>query len=451
VQKSFNKWRSLAGVLALGASIHLGSVAPAGAQSIVRDAETEAVIRNYVTPIIKAAGLEGDAVRVYLVNDDSFNAFVSGGQNIFINTGLITRVDSPRQLKGVIAHETGHIAGGHLARSRAEMESAAVPVLLSYLVGLAAMAAGGGEAGMAIIAGGMQIAQRSMLQYSRTQEASADQAAVNYLEANGESPAGLLETMQKLAYQEVLTTERQDPYVRSHPLSRDRIGLLEERVNKSPYKDRADPPGELEEFKIIQAKIRGFLEDPGQVFRKYPEKDQSEAARYARAVAYHKIPDTKRALALVDGLIKDRPQNPFYRELKGQILFETGKINEALDPYRRSIDLMPESPLLKVNLGQALVATENPQNAQEAIRVLTQALRAEEDSPMAWHSLAIAYDTIGNRGMAELATAKRAAVAGQIPDAVRHAVRASEYLPKGTPQWIQAMDIANMRPERGPR
>jgi predicted Zn-dependent protease len=422
---------------------------PAYAQGValIRDAETEAIIRSYVNPIVTAAGLDAAAVRVYIVNDPSFNAFVAEGQNIFINTGTIMRLEKPNQVIGVIAHEAGHISGGHLVRAREQIDKALVPYILGMLIGIAAAAGSRSpNAGVAVMGAGQSIAERYVLHYSRDQESRADQAGIGFMDGAGRNPAGLLESMEKLANQEILSAIRQDPYVRTHPISRDRVAAMRERVDASPNSTKSDSPEEMAAYQRMRAKLRAFTEPPPVVMRQYPETDTSVAARYARAIALHRAPERQKAYQEIDKLIAEFPKDPYFWELKGQMLFENGEIRRAIEPYRMSVQLAPKSPLLKVSLGQTLVSAEENGLLDEAITNLIAANRMESDNPTSWGQLAIAYDRKGDNAMAELATAEQFSTVGAIPDAVRHARKATKLLPRNTPQWVRAQDIANILP-----
>ncbi len=442
-------WSIFAWVLAWTATFGLCLTLPARAQGIalIRDAETEAIIRSYVNPIVTAAGLDANAVRVYIVNDTSFNAFVAEGQNIFMNTGTIMRLEKPNQVVGVIAHEAGHIAGGHLVRAKEQIDKAFIPYILGMLVGVVAAAGSRSpNAGVAILSAGQTIAERYVLHYSRDQESRADQAGLNFMDGAGRNPAGLMEAMEKLANQEILSAQRQDPYVRSHPLSRERVAAMQERVDLSPNRDKQDSAADMALYQRMRAKLKAFTETPAVVMREYPETDTSVPARYARAIALHRAPERNRAYAEIDKLLAEFPNDPYFWELKGQMFFENGEIKRAIDPYRNAAKFAPQSALIKVSLGQALVSTEEPANIDEAITVLTQANRLESDNPSSWGQLAIAYDRKGNPGMAELATAEQFTTLGSMPDAVRHARKATKSLPRNTPQWVRAQDIANILP-----
>lgn len=414
--------------------------------SLIRDAETEHIIREFSEPVFAAAGLNPDAVRTYIVNADSINAFVTGGQNVFMHTGTIQQAETPNEIIGVMAHETGHITGGHLSRSQEAIATATAPAILGYILGIGAIAAGAGDAGLALITGGQSLAQRTFLSYSRTQEASADQAAVTFLDRSGQSGRGLVSFFDKLADQEALSDRAQDPYVRSHPLSRDRISALQNRVENSPFYDAKDPEEWQRKLDLVKAKLHGFIDRPQVTFRRYPEKDTSIPARYARAIAYYKIPNTDRAVQEIDALIAEQPGNGYFHEFKGQALFESGRALEAVTAYKRASELLPDEPLVMVGYGQSLLATEQPGSATEAREVLERATQLEKDYPTAYRILAEAYAREGNEPMAALATAERYAAAGKVTEAKQWAGRAMRDLPTGTPAWQRADDISRMEP-----
>lgn len=409
--------------------------------SLIRDAEIEHIIASYVTPLSRAAHLDPDAVEVHILLDPTINAFVAGGQRIFINTGLLMRAESPNQVIGVIAHEMGHVAGGHLARTQEALSHASVPAILSMVLGVVAIAAGQGEAGAAVIAGGQHIAQRHFLQYSRTQESAADQAAVTFLDATQQSGRGLIQFLDIIGDQEALLTSNQDPYVRSHPISRERVDALQRRVEQSPYRDRKDSEQAMEQFRRMQAKLVGYIKGLPQTLRDYPETDTSIPARYARAVAYFRKPDLKKALAEIDSLIADKPDDPYFHELKGQMLFEHGHIAEAVKSYTAAVRLLPDSPLLRLGLGQTQVALEDPSVLPDAIDNLRHALSHDPGNAFAWQQLAIATGRNGDLGHSALASAERAMLLGQGRDAKHFAVRAQKVFSRGSPGWLRAQDI----------
>ncbi len=429
------------GVL-MSAILLITTLSTAAAQaSGIRDTEIERLIRGYADPLLRAAGIQPDTVDIYILSDPTINAFVTRGSDMYIHTGLLVQADTPLQVKGVLAHEIGHIAGGHVARMSDAFAAARTPILVTMGLGLLAMAAGSPDAGIALISSGQHIAERAILRHSRIQESSADQAAITYLTRVGESGRGLLEITEKFRHMEVLSARNQNPYVRTHPLSSDRIASLSERVVTSPYADVEDTPAEVFAFKMIQAKLHGFMDKPQIVFRLYPERTASLPNIYARAIAHYRIPDIDKAIADVNRLLEKQPDNPYFHELMGQILFENGRVEDAIPYHQKSVDLMPDAPLLRINLAQALLATDNRAYDKAAIDNLETALQFETDNAFAWYQLAIAYGRENELGKANLATAERYFYNRRLPQAVQFAKRARHDLPKGTPQWQRATDI----------
>jgi predicted Zn-dependent protease len=437
--------RFAAGSLAL-AAILAASAVPTFAQdqpsvSIIRDTEIEEILHEDADPIFAAAGLDPKHVRIHLVSDKELNAFSAGGLQLFLNSGLIIETKTPNQLIGVIAHETGHIAGGHIARSGAAGHAALGPMLLGIGLGVLAAAAGAPGAGAALVFSSGYFAEISLLGYSREQEFRADQAAVTYLEKAGESGRGLVDFFNNFRYQEVFDDEKKFPYFRDHPLTDDRIEALEGRVNQQPHVGAVDGPEAIAKHAIMKAKLEGFLSGPGQTLMEYPDTDQSFPARYARAIAYYKETETDRAIKAIDALIAEQPTDPYLWELKGQVLFEAGRPKEAEPAHRRSVELKPDAPLLRINLGQTLIALGDPARLDAAIGDIRHALGEEPDNPLAWRLLSEAYDSKGDGGMARLAAAEQNFYLGQLLEARTFAVNARELLKKDSPEWRRANDI----------
>lgn len=424
----------------------------AGAQG-VRDTEIEGVIRDYATPIFSVAGVDPAALQIILINDPSINAFAAAGPIMGMNTGTIIQAETPNEIIGVIAHEAGHVAGGHSVRSGEAAGAATATTLIALGLGILAIAAGAPDAGAALIASSGQFGQLSVLSYSREQESRADQAGATFLEGTGQSVGGLVRFFEKLRAQEYLTGQKRYPYFRSHPLSSDRVQALQERLAKSPYQNVKDSPEALAELHMIQGKIHGFLEPPQTTFYRYPPSDQSLPARYARAIALYRLPDTKAALGEIDLLLQEQPLNPFFHELKGQILFEAGRTMESIAPHRKSVELFPKSALLKINLGRSLLATDNPVMVAEGMEMLKKALLIEPDNAFAWEQLAIGHDKRGEIPMANLATAEAAYNVGARERAFTFAQRARISLDPASSAYRRASDIiAVSRPEgRGRR
>lgn len=411
------------------------------AQSLIRDTEIEETLRIYGEPLIQAAGLNPDSVDIYIVNDPTLNAFVTRGQKVFFHTGILIEFENPNQLKGVMAHEVGHISGGHLARSSDVARSAYGTMLVAAGLGLAAILAGEGSAGAAIIGSSTQFATMDVLRYSRINESSADQAAANYLEMTGQSGVGLLDFFEKFRYQEVMSQQRRFPYFRSHPLSSDRIDSLREVVAESPYTEVVDSEEDIHRMKIMQAKLRGFLEPPQTIFRDFPAEDTSEYARLARSVAHFRAGNLKQALVNIDSLLEEFPDNPFYYELKGQIYFESGRVEESIPPLRKAIELLPNAPLIEIALAQSLIARDGSESSPEAIDLLKGALVRETENSYGWYMLSQAYGELGQDSLAHYAIAEQSYHQGDYVRARSFADRAMRELNPNIPQYRRASDI----------
>lgn len=413
----------------------------ARAQSILRDAETEAFLHKASDPLFLAAGLNPKSVHLYLIHDNSINAFVAGGQNIFIHSGLILAADDVNEFLGVMAHETCHIACGHRVRRADAASIAGTTSILSMVLGAAAILAGGGDAGMGILMAGQSMAQGQYLAYSRGQESEADLAGARYLEEAGVPGEGMIAFFEKLRDQEIFAQIRQDPYVRSHPLNRTRIMQLQEAVEASPYAGKGPNEDLNEQFMRLKAKLAGYLFEPRRTLRDYPLSDKSASARYARVYAYHKALEWDLALAETDALIQMEPGNAYFHEIKGQILFENGRVQESLPVFRKAVQLAPKEPLIATALGQAMVSTEDDKLMAEAIPILEDATRQDRGNSFAWFNLAKAYAWVGREAEASLATAERFYSAGAPMQAVMHAQRAMQAFDEGTPEWLRAQDI----------
>ena len=443
--------RHLIGLIA-AAGMALAPVADAFAASLIRDAEIEATLRAYADPIFAAAGLDTSAVQVHIINDKHINAFVSGGMQIFVHTGLLTEAKTPNEVIGVLAHETGHITGGHLARAKEEIENRTIEAIIGILAGVAVgVASGNAGAGVGVGTLGQSIAQRNLLQYSQAQEGAADQAAYNLLEATHQSPQGMVDFFKILARQEALSSISQDPYLRTHPLTRNRIDASEAALARSPYANEKDSPEMMMRHERMLAKLNGYLLPTGQVMNLYPEKDTSVPARYARAIAFYRASRLPEALALMDGLLKEAPEDPFFIEQKAQILYENGRVVDALPLYQQALDLAPTEPLIRQELATAQIQMAedaesrglpvDPSLLESATANLNEVIRLEPKNPTAYRQLAIAYGRSGNMPMADLSQAEERLARGKNKEAKAFAERALGALPEGSPGWLRAQDI----------
>jgi predicted Zn-dependent protease len=424
----------------------LTALAPAlaraqGSIPIVRDTEIEEILHKDGEAMWRAAGLNPDLMRVVLVGDKDINAFTAGGTTIYVNTGLIEATQNPNQLIGVLAHETGHITGGHVARDMGNKPALAT-YLLTMGLGILAAIAGAPDAAGGLLYSSDYFATLTYLGYSRVQEASADQAAATSLEKAGISGKGLVDLFDTFRYEEVLSESKKYRFFIDHPLFSERIDALRIRVSKSKYYNDVDSPEALAEHAIMVAKLKAFMNAPQQTFVDYKETDTSFPARYARAIAYYRALDTDHALKLEDALLADYPNNPYLWELKGQTLFESAKPKESEVAYRRAVELKPDAPLLQVSLGQTILAQEDKSKVDDAIAHLNKAVGLEKDNALGWRLLSEAYDMKGDSGRARLAVAEQDFWLGQMKDARVFAMRARDLLPKNTTEWRRATDIA---------
>ncbi len=442
--------------LIAAASIALAPVpgqaqAPKPNLSIIRDSEIEQLLRDYANPIFRASGINEGATKIILVGSRDFNAFVASGRKVFMNVGVIMESTTPNQVIGVMAHEAGHIAGGHLFRLREQLERAQIMAVAGMLLGAGAVAAGSrsGQVGMSgtgpmgAILGPMEIAKRSLLAYQRSEEQAADKAALRYLNQTGQSTKGMLETFQRFADESLFRRAGADPYLQSHPMAPERIAALKEEAQQSPHFAKQDSPALKARHELARGKLIGFLSRPEELVRRYPPTDTSLPARYARAISAYRFGNPQAAQGQIDALIAAQPNNAYFWELKGQALLEAGRAREALVPLRKAVNMAPGQPLIRAMLGHALVSTGDPKDADAAIKELTTASQRDPDSPDTFQYLARAYGAKGNDAMAALSAAQGYALSGQQDEAKRLARRAKSGLKEGTPAWLKADDIIN--------
>jgi predicted Zn-dependent protease len=428
------------------------STAAAETRRIIRDAEIEDLLRSYTLPLFREAGIAADAGEVVIIANSAINAFVTSGQRIFVHTGLLTEADTPNEVIGVLAHEIGHIAGGHHARSREELARASIGSIVSMIAGAAAIAGGAAignsdisSAAVGVMRGTQSAIQRNFLSYAREQESAADQAALRYLEATGQSARGMLRIFERLSDQMLVSVSNVDPYVMSHPLPRERINVLERVVSESPYFAATDSDGLMLRHQLVQAKILSYLGRPSTVARRYAGDEGSLPAIYARAITYFRGGDIERSLKEIDKLIAQMPDYPYFHEIKGQALLESGRAREAIPHLAHAVELAPDAPLIRILLGQAMISTDDPAYLDPAIVQLSRALQSERRSAPGFRFLAIAYGKKGDTGRAELASANEYAVRGDLAQARNFAQRAKDKLPPASTEWQIADDIESIK------
>jgi predicted Zn-dependent protease len=433
---------------------------PVHAQSLplLRDTEIEQLLRDYTRPILRTAGLEKQNVQISIINEKSFNAFVADGRRIFVNYGAIMQSQTPNQLIGVLAHETGHLAGGHLAKLREQLAQAQTQMIVAMLLGVGALAvgaksgnanSGASNIGLAALAAPQEVIRRTLLSYQRQQEENADRAGVKFLTATGQSPKGMYETFKRFTDESLFAARGADPYVQSHPMPAERVAALEELARSSPYWDKKDDPALQLRHDMARAKTSAFMEPSDTVYRRYPLSNDSLPARYARAIATYRHGDLRTALVQIDGLIQVQPTNPYFYELRGQALLEGGHPPEAIAPLRRAVQLSSNAPLIEMLLGQALVASDKKAYAEEAISILRNAVARETEAPFGYTQLAMAYGRKGDLADADLASAQAAFLRGDNKTARDLASRAKTRFAIGTPGWVKADDIVSAKPLPG--
>ena len=450
---------ALAFAAALALPLHgVQAQQPGGPKTrLIRDAEIEALLRDYTRPILKVAGLGQQNVEVVLIADRSYNAFVADGRRIFVNTGALMDSETPNQIIGVLAHETGHIAGGHLARMReqiAGLQTMAIVAMLLAGAGVAAGAAAGaggsslGGAAAGAMTAPQEMIRRSLLSYQRGEEQAADRSAVRYLTETRQSAKGMIETFERFQNEQLFISQRVDPYLLSHPMAKERIAALEQLAKASPYYTTKDSPELQARHDMMRAKLIGFTERPDVVHRRYPLSDTSMPALYARAISAYRFGNVNDAIAKIDDLIQRQPANPYFQELKGQALLEAGRAGQAVAPLRKAVAMTNGNPLIRSMLGQALVQSGNPAFTDEAIRELSFATQRDPDSPSAWRSLAMAYGRKGDLANADLASAQAYMASGEFRTGQELAARARQRFAPGTPGWLKSDDILNFKPPK---
>jgi predicted Zn-dependent protease len=435
---------------------------PALAQSrgppVLRDTESEQLLREYTRPILRAAGMEKQNIQMVIVNESAFNAFVADGRRIFVNYGAMMKSETPNQIIGVLAHETGHLAGGHLSKLREQLAAAQTQMIIAMLLGAGALVAGsrsgnanGGlaNAGAAAMSAPQEVIRRTLLSYVRQQEENADRAGVKFLNATGQSARGMYETFKRFTNESLFAAHGADPYVMSHPMPAERVEALEGLARSSPYWDKKDDPALQMRHDMVRAKISAFMERQDTVYRRYPQSSDTLPARYAHAIATYRHGDLRNAIAQIDALIQLQPANPYFQELRGQALLEGGKPAEAIGPLRKAVQLSNNAPLIEMLLGQALVATNNNAHTEEAIAILRAAVARETEAPIGYTQLAMAYGRKGDLAQADLASAQAAFLRGDNKTARDLASRAKTRFAVGTPGWVKADDIVSAKPLPG--
>lgn len=412
------------------------------AAGLIRDAEVERTLREIADPIFHAARLDAQAVNLFVVGSPTINAFVAGGMNIFVHTGLLLATDRPEMLAGVLAHETGHITGGHLAKGAEQLERATVGAVISYVLGGIAVASGAGDVGAAVMSGGGTMAERGMLAFTRSNENAADAAALQFLQEADISPEGLLGVFKILQRDEKRRYGKLDPYAITHPLSRERVNTLRDYLSQHAVQTKGYSDEMKLKYQRMLGKLEGFLEEPATIRQRYRDDAGSVRARYALAIADFRTGDVEKAVSAMRALIQEAPQDGYYYDTLGQIYFESGRIADAIEAYRTSVRLTPEEGLIQASYGQALLAsTQHAAHLKDAITALERATQLDSTFGGGWRALAGAYGRAGRLGEQHLALAEEAMLANDLKTASSRSKQALAQLPSGSPAHMRAGDL----------
>lgn len=395
------------------------SDASAASISLISDEETEQFLARQLRPVFKAADIPFNRNNIYIVNDDSLNAFVGDGNNMFVHTGTLMKANDENEIAGVLAHETGHIMGGHILRQKIKLQNMQQISLASMLAaGAAAATTGRADAAIAIMMGTQSSMLNAMLAYQVEEERSADESAVKLLQKTEQSPAGMRNFMKKIDRQNRLNGIAENPYFRTHPVTAERISFLNNAVRQSPFPAPAQPSNE---FLRIKAKLSAFMEEPRKVLQKYPPSDKSTPARYAQAIVFFRMLKLNQSLKILNELIAEEPENPYFHELKGQIFMETGKIKPARTEYQKALSLLPNSALFQINLAQAVLEDNPNRNELEhTAEILNKSLLQRPDT-YGWLLLSRAYGGLNDTANSNYAAAEYSLRIGAAETARRQA------------------------------
>lgn len=427
-------------LLSLFISTRLWASSAPSEGALIRDAEIEDVLKSFTTPLFEAAKLNPKALHLYIINSQEVNAFAMGGTQMAVYTGLLLKANSALQVMGVLAHETAHIAGGHIIRGMDAYRQALLQQLIGTIGGLA-IGLANPEAGMGVLMGSEEIAKRGFLKFTRTQEGAADQGATRFLDSLGYSSQGLLEFMEILRKEDFFSEQNIDPYVVTHPLKAERIDYFKAHLSKSAHA-HSPLPSELEDnFKRVQVKIAAFTLNPVKILQRFSPSDTSLLARYGRAIAYFQNAQIEEALKEINSLLKDFPKDAFFWDLKGQILFESGKIKEAALAYETAVGLRPDIPLLRVSWAHALIESGDRNQLEKAFTELLRARTEEKDNPFTYRLLAVYYGKTEKTGLAALSLAEMALEVGDLKTAEQQAKRSLHFLKADATNQLRAKEI----------
>jgi len=411
--------------------------------SIIRDDETEKLLKEITDPIIRAVGLDSDSIEIVIVNDPSINAFVSGGQRIFIHTGLIAEADDVSTVIGVLAHEAGHIKGAHIIQKGSDYEKANYGAIAGYVLGLGSVLAGApAEAGLAISSASQNIAMRNLLSYSRDYENAADTVALEVCKKIGVTPRGLVNLLRKIQSEQKISGDIVDKYMLTHPVSEERIKYIENYIKKHPEIDKKPAEEIQKKFLMVKAKIYGFLYSSKKTKQIYQGKTTDEAL-YALSVIKHREAKFSESDNYLNQLIARYPSNYYFYELRAQFLFERGKVDQSISEYRKVLIKLENSVLIRLKLANALLNKKDAASYQEAVSQLKAALLSEPRNISLTNQLGLAYGKLGNLGTSYLYFAESSIIAKNLNNAKFYLQKAERYINKASPEFIKLTELKN--------
>ena len=414
--------------------------ANAGAPSLISDDQSQTLLSKIIRPLFNAAGVSFDENKIFIINDNSLNAFVTGGNYMFVHTGTLINADNINELSGILAHETGHIAGGHIVRQQIRIEQLqALSVASLIAAGAAAAASGRGDAALAVMLGAQSSLINSLTSYKMQEERSADESAVKYLDATKQSPLGLKNFMKKIQNVNKLSGYEENPYFRTHPLSREREEFFNLASKNSVYKSSSPLDAE---FKVVKAKLSAFLLDVNQAQKLYPKTDKSVDGKYANAIIEYRKANYQEALRILDDLIQKEPSNPYFYELKGQFLFESGQVKKSVTEYEKALKLKPNSKDFMLSWSHALLEAEHSkQDLQKIINTLNK-VQIKSPSTTAWLLLARAYEENNQHAHMLYASAQYSFANGNIKTAKKQIEEALKTAPENLK--LKLNDLKNL-------
>ena len=408
-------------------------------KELIRDAEIEETLKIITEPLVKNTKIDKENFKILVINDSSMNAFVTSGHNIFIHYGLIAKLETVEQLQSVIAHEIAHIIGGHYIQRISDFDRAQTVAGIGMALSAAAgLATGDTNVVIGLAAGTQSASKRAFLKNTRTQEASADQTGIKLMAEANINPNAALEVLKIFKGQEFLTAKRQDPYIQTHPLNSQRISSIDKSLKSLNYTIKPRDKNLDYLFQRMRAKFIGFTGKPNSILRISNFKNNKELTTYTRAIAYHRMPDFKLAKLEIENLLKIKPDDPYYNELKAQFLLENGDVEESIKYYKRALELEPNQFLLKIGYARALNAIGE---YKTSISLLKEIYTKDPNNGRLLRELAIAYSNIGETGWASLLTAERYALYGKFKNAMLHAKRVLGTSTHGSIVWLKAEDL----------